>query len=380
MQHGPAGSPREVSFFGENTMSHMTARFLVLVLVTGLALATSRARGEVLVAYDFENGTTDVSGHGLDGELIGDATVEGGRLFLPGGFDNTMSIPLGQYNPFGGETSWAVEFEFQTVDGSVGPLFSSDGSAEQEPWPDNPDTGNQTGSFNVFLGEGGEVVTDYWWIGALESNEGLYNDDEVHTFRGTYDVELFEYTMIIDDADEVVEVFEFVRDASNDRTLVGDESNGDFGGEFNLDGFFGYFDNVVIESDGDLPPPVAGDQLQAGDADQDFDFDQLDLVQVQVTAKYLTGQAATWGEGDWDGAPGGSQGSPPAGNGLFDQFDIIAALDAGFYLAGPYNAVAGTGQPAVALGDAELRYVPEPSTFLLAVFALLGLLGITRRA
>ena len=56
--------------------------------------------------------------------------------------------------------------------------------------------------------------------------------------------------------------------------------------------------------------------LLAGDADQDMDFDQLDLVQVQVAAKYLTGQAATWGEGDWDGAPGGTPGNPPAGDGL----------------------------------------------------------------
>ena len=34
--------------------------------------------------------------------------------------------------------------------------------------------------------------------------------------------------------------------------------------------------------------------LRAGDADQDLDFDQIDLVQVQIAAKYLTGQAATW--------------------------------------------------------------------------------------
>ena len=52
-------------------------------------------------------------------------------------------------------------------------------------------------------------------------------------------------------------------------------------------------------------PGVAFDVLrgevtmqQPGDADQDFDFDQLDLIQVQVAAKYLTGQPATWGEGD----------------------------------------------------------------------------------
>ncbi len=46
-----------------------------------------------------------------------------------------------------------------------------------------------------------------------------------------------------------------------------------------------------------------GPQLQAGDADQDLDFDQLDLVKVQIAAKYLTGQAATWGQGDCNGAP-----------------------------------------------------------------------------
>ena len=60
--------------------------------------------------------------------------------------------------------------------------------------------------------------------------------------------------------------------------------------------------------------PMVGDgvtQLQAGDADEDRDFDQLDLAKVQIVAKYLTGQAATWGDGDWNGAPGGAPGSPP---------------------------------------------------------------------
>ena len=52
-------------------------------------------------------------------------------------------------------------------------------------------------------------------------------------------------------------------------------------------------------------------QLQAGDADEDLDFDQLDLVQVAQRARYLTGQAATWGDGDWDGAPGGTPGARP---------------------------------------------------------------------
>ena len=78
--------------------------------------------------------------------------------------------------------------------------------------------------------------------------------------------------------------------------------------------------------------------LQAGDADQDLKFDQLDLVRVQIAAKFLTGAPATWGEGDWDGAPGGRPGDPPDGDGLFDQTDIVAALQGDKYLKGPYAA------------------------------------------
>ena len=97
----------------------------------------------------------------------------------------------------------------------------------------------------------------------------------------------------------------------------------------------------TVSGGGEVKP-----DLWAGDADQDLDFDQLDLVKVQIAAKYLTGQAATWGEGDWDGAPGGEQGSPPAGNGFFDQLDIIGALGPGHYLTGPYAALApGGGTP-----------------------------------
>ena len=78
--------------------------------------------------------------------------------------------------------------------------------------------------------------------------------------------------------------------------------------------------------------------LAAGDANQDFAFDQSDLVQVAVANKYLSGLPATWGDGDWDAAPGGRLGTPPEGNGLFDQQDIIAALGNGLYLTGPYAA------------------------------------------
>lgn len=114
--------------------------------------------------------------------------------------------------------------------------------------------------------------------------------------------------------------------------------------------------------------PVSLELLNAGDADQDFDFDQRDLVQVQVAAKYLTGQAATWGDGDWNGAPGGSQGSPPAGDGLFNQLDIIAAQQAATYLTGPYAAIQSDGRS----GDGQTSVVYSPDTGELAVDAPLG--------
>lgn len=100
-----------------------------------------------------------------------------------------------------------------------------------------------------------------------------------------------------------------------------------------------------------------------------MEFNQLDLVQVQIAAKYLTGNPATWGEGDWNGAPGGAPGSPPPGNGLFDQIDIIAALGANVYLTGPYAAIADT--PFVR-GDTQASIVYDPSTGEVAVDAPAG--------
>ena len=109
--------------------------------------------------------------------------------------------------------------------------------------------------------------------------------------------------------------------------------------------------------------PEEGKRLQPGDADQNLQFDQLDLVQVQIAAKYLTGQAATWGDGDWNGAPGGSPGNPPVGDNLFNQLDIIAALNAGKYLTGPYAAIGIGGQRA----DAQTSIVYDANTGEVAV-------------
>lgn len=126
-----------------------------------------------------------------------------------------------------------------------------------------------------------------------------------------------------------------------------------------------------------------GPQLQAGDANQDLVFDQLDIVQVSQANQYLTGQPATWGEGDWDAAPGGRPGLPPAGDGRFDQKDVVAALSTGLYLDGPHNArpldapikddgpadglLAGGRVPS-AMAPSVVS-VPEPSTYGLGILA-----------
>ncbi len=127
-----------------------------------------------------------------------------------------------------------------------------------------------------------------------------------------------------------------------------------------------YFDNLIITVGDEFPPQLA--PLQPGDADPDFDFDQLDLVRVQVAAKYLTGHAATWGEGDWNAAPGGRRGNPPPGDGLFNQVDIIAALTAGKYLSGPYAAVRPNGMR----GDVQTSLIYNPTSGEIAVNAPAG--------
>ena len=82
------------------------------------------------------------------------------------------------------------------------------------------------------------------------------------------------------------------------------------------------------------PPPSQGetsnavsvhvadmDRDSAGDANRDVQFNQFHIAQVLLAAKYLTGQPATWAEGDWNG------------DGVFDQMDLIAAMQEGNYVS-----------------------------------------------
>ena len=87
-----------------------------------------------------------------------------------------------------------------------------------------------------------------------------------------------------------------------------------------LDAIVGTSEGTRVLLNQSLPNP------QPGDANRDGEFNQLDIVQVLQSAKYLTGDTANWEQGDW------------YMNGVFDQFDLIAALQTGNYLQGPYAA------------------------------------------
>jgi hypothetical protein len=66
----------------------------------------------------------------------------------------------------------------------------------------------------------------------------------------------------------------------------------------------------------------------AGDANTDNEFNQFDIIALLQAGLYLTNLPATWSTGDFDG------------NGRFDQFDIILASQTQppHYLQGPFAA------------------------------------------
>ena len=78
---------------------------------------------------------------------------------------------------------------------------------------------------------------------------------------------------------------------------------------------------------------VTLDIFLPGDANRDLRFNQLDVVLVLQGGKYLSGETATWREGDW------------TGDGVFNQLDLLAALQGGPFLVG--------GQAALSL-DADV--------------------------
>ena len=77
-----------------------------------------------------------------------------------------------------------------------------------------------------------------------------------------------------------------------------------------------------------------------GDSNGDGVFNQLDIVAVLQAGKYLTGEPATFSEGDWNG------------DGLFDSLDIVAALQEGNYQPGLAAQSSDLSKPSNRVEDA----------------------------
>ena len=102
------------------------------------------------------------------------------------------------------------------------------------------------------------------------------------------------------------------------------DGKGSFGGQpymISGDDLYYWVHADDLDADGDEDVLLAGldgvfwyenTPLEAGDANHDGIFDELDIVHVLQAAKYLTSEPATFEQGDWNN------------DGVFDQLDIVA--------------------------------------------------------
>ena len=345
------------------------------VVTCVVAIACGTAQGELVGLWRFDADASpqpDSSGNGHDGELVNDVTWvndadRGGVMEFDGDTDYLLVEDSDLLSIQGDLTiaAWANFVQFDTWNS----IMAKGGESTRNfPSPYDVYTHqNGDGRVSLFVGEGNGAIEQF--------NSDFPPEAEIWTHIAvtlTAEGDVIHYL----DGEINGEGFVSVEWFDEDQPLyIG--SRQDF--VTNMDGrlddvaiFSEVLDQRQIETimSGDFSAWNVGGatQLQAGDADQDLDFDQLDLVQVQIAAKYLSGQAATWGEGDWDGAPGGERGNAPAGNGFFDQLDIIAALSAGKYLTGPYGAINQNGTA----GDEQTSIIYDAATGGLAVDAPAG--------
>ena len=93
-----------------------------------------------------------------------------------------------------------------------------------------------------------------------------------------------------------------------------------------------------------------------GDANLDGEFNSADFVAVFQAGLFETGNPATWGQGDWNG------------DGVFNSGDFVSAFQDGGFELGPRWQEGGVAA------------VPEPSSVLIALLGIIGLVvGMRRR-
>ena len=352
-------------------------------------MACGPARAELVLFYDFNDASDpnlapDLSGNGNDAEVIGAEYTGSGEGRTGGAGDMAMD-----FLNFSDQSYISV---LTAPDGAFDSLTDNDAATiafwlfggDEEPvnqWTFWFGPDRQLGS-HVPWGNG----TVYFDVaGCCNSNQRLQqNEPDDQLYRDNWN----HYTMVKDgELTSIYQNGELWADSdtategpgSGPKDPLGDIFEVAFGAHSNggnsINGLMddiGVWDTALSEEEiRDVMENGLGvgePRLQAGDANQDLQFNQIDLVQVQIAAKYLTGQPATWGEGDWDGSPGGKVGEPPPGDGQFNQLDIIAALNAGTYLTGPYAALSGSGT----IGDGQASITYDARTGELGVDAPAG--------
>ena len=146
-----------------------------------------------MVEYLFATNLNDTSGnnrHGIPnpGEISGQPpTVSAGKLRLTGDVAESVSVPLGSANPFGGLDDYTIEMKFSSMGSSFNPdlgmvLFSSADADE----PTNDDLQ----SMSIFVdpqSSGGSLVVDYWFIGEVRAADAELLDGVEHSIIVTYE-------------------------------------------------------------------------------------------------------------------------------------------------------------------------------------------------
>ena len=287
----------------------LTGKRHVLAALIGLAcIFAGTARADLVGLWQFDADASpqpDSSGNGHDGELEGDITwvndgERGGVMEFDGDDDYLDVEDTDKLSIVGDMTmaTWFNPFDLFTYRSIMGKT----GDTElNHPAPYDFYTMPDSGILRSYFGNGNTQDGS----ATVDSLDPMEPETWQHiAVTVTEDGEVTQYLNGEDNTDGI-DVSATLREDLDQNLLIG--TRGDlFVDMFGRLDDVALFDEVLTEEQiqtimgGDFSEFGVGGaaRLQAGDADQDYDFDQLDLVQVQIAGKYLVDQPATWGEGD----------------------------------------------------------------------------------
>ena len=318
-------------------MKATTSALLVAVVATAIA-GNNSANADLLAEYNFEDGTTDSSGNGRDGDLDegifgdGSPTVADGVLNLTGFVGESMIIPLDDANPFDGSSDFTIDLSFRAFpheDDGAGHLLFSSADFDQPSEGDNH-------SMAVFIEPEGDIVYDNFFVGEvrLTPPEFVIDDGIMHDLRITYqapeevdpdDPEPGQMFMRLDGAWlGTGEIAPNVPDIANHEVRLGSSLNEDFPfecaeGECFIRDFMGDLDNVSIYDEAFIPSNMRAEVDRAtGDV-------KLIGGEFQRVVKYyeLSSDEGSLNPTSWEAGSLGAQGIDTIDDGVGASWDAL---------------------------------------------------------